>query len=142
MSAGRKEQKQERVARAFELRKAGKTYRQIAEMLDYSHEQVRKDISAILQSIAAETKASAVDLLSIELSRLDDLQFGIWADARRGDKRAIDSVLRIMERRARLLGLDITRNLTVTITPDEIVKMNDEELHELVSSISKNVSAG
>jgi DNA-binding CsgD family transcriptional regulator len=142
MSAGRKEQKQERVARAFELRKAGKTYRQIAEMLDYSHEQVRKDISTILQSIAAETKASAVDLLSIELARLDDLQFGIWADARRGDKRAIDSVLRIMERRARLLGLDITRNLTVSITPDEIVKMNDEELHELVSSISKNISAG
>ena len=142
MSAGRKEQKQERVARAFELRKAGKTYRQIAEMLDYSHEQVRKDISTILQSIAAETKASAVDLLSIELARLDDLQFGIWADARRGDKRAIDSVLRIMERRARLLGLDITRNFNVTITPDEIVKMNDEELHELVSSISKNTSAG
>lgn len=141
MSAGRKEQKTERVQRAFELRKAGKTYRQIGEMLGYSHEAARKDIAAVLSSIVAETKNNAEELLAVELSRLDDLQFGVWADARRGDKRAIDSVLKIMERRAKLLGMDITRNLNVTVTPDDIAKMNDEELNELVSVISKGVGA-
>ena len=47
------EQKAERILRAFELRKAGKSYRQIGEMLGYSHEMARKDIQTHLDLITS-----------------------------------------------------------------------------------------
>lgn len=136
-----REQKIERIQKAFELRKAGKTLRQIADILGYSHEMVRKDIQSVIQTIVAETRDNAQHLVSMELARLDDMQFSLWADARKGDKKAIDTVLRIMERRAKLLGLDINRNVTITVTPEEISKMTDEELNELIHSTSKGSSS-
>jgi hypothetical protein len=42
----------------------------------------------------------------LEAGRLDQLQLAIWKSALAGHLGAIDRVLRIMERRARLFGLD------------------------------------
>lgn len=134
----RNEVKAERVARAFDLRKRGKTYRQIGEMLGYSHEQARQDIQSVLASIVAETKDSAQEVLALELARLDDIQVNVYLEALQGDEKAISAVLKIMERRAKLLGLDVSRSLNVTVTADEISKMSDEELHDLITTVSKS----
>ena len=45
-------------------------------------------------------------VLALELERLDALTLAAWPRARAGDDRAIRVVLRIMQRRAKLLGLD------------------------------------
>lgn len=134
----RNEVKAERVANAFALRKRGKTYRQIGEMLGYSHEQARQDIQTMLAGIIAETKESAQEVLALELARLDDLQVNVYIEAQQGDDKAIGAVLKIMERRAKLLGLDVSRSLNVTVTADEISKMSDEELHDLITTVSKS----
>jgi len=42
----------------------------------------------------------------LEALRLDQMQAALWQRATDGEVRAIDRILRIMERRARLLGLD------------------------------------
>ena len=133
----RNEVKAERVARAFDLRKRGKTYRQIGEMLGYSHEQARQDIQSVLATLVAETKDSAQEVLALELARLDDIQVNVYLEALQGNERAIGTVLKIMERRAKLLGLDITRNLNINMTADEISNMSDEELHDLITTVSK-----
>jgi len=127
--------KTERVQRAFELRKAGKSLRQISELLGYSHEMVRKDINSVIQSIVTETKDLATDMITLELARLNDLQFAVWPDARKGDRKCIDTMLRIMERRAKLLGLDTpvtTKAVNVTLTHAELQAMSDEELQRMI----------
>ena len=46
-------------------------------------------------------------LLQLELDRLDALMRAYWDAALAGDGEAADRVLRIMDRRARYLGLDV-----------------------------------
>ena len=110
---------------------------QIGEMLGYSHEQARQDIQSVLATLVAETKDSAQEVLALELARLDDIQVNVYLEALQGNERAIGTVLKIMERRAKLLGLDITRNLNINMTADEISNMSDEELHDLITTVSK-----
>ena len=45
-------------------------------------------------------------LRDLETERLDRLQLALWPKAMRGDVAAVKAILRLMERRARLLGLD------------------------------------
>lgn len=142
MARMNKAQKAERIQRAFELRKAGKTLRQIADMLGYSHEMVRQDINGVITNLQADAKQSADEMMSLELARLDDMQFSVWAEARRGDRKSIDTVLKIMERRAKLLGFDIQRTVNLTVTKSELERMSDDELHELIDTLTTNTSAG
>jgi len=45
-------------------------------------------------------------LRALELLRLDELLNALWDTAIAGDLKAVDRVLKVMERRAKLLGLD------------------------------------
>lgn len=99
----------ERDAKALELRKAGSTFQQIADVCGYAnapraHEAVTKAIRAIPREAAVEVRA-------LELERLDRLTLAVWDAARNGDRGAIDTVLRLMQRRSRLLGLDLNAPL-------------------------------
>jgi hypothetical protein len=53
-------------------------------------------------------------LRGLELERLDALHAACWPAALAGHLRSIDTVLRIMRRRAALLGLDAPRRHHVT----------------------------
>jgi uncharacterized protein (DUF2336 family) len=46
------------------------------------------------------------EAVRLEEMRLDDLQEGIWQKALAGEPRAVEVALKVLERRARLLGLD------------------------------------
>jgi hypothetical protein len=48
----------------------------------------------------------AEELRTMEVARLDQMLLGLWPKAIKGDTWAVDRVLKIMERRAALLGLD------------------------------------
>ena len=94
----------ERRRKALELRKAGATYEQIAHQLGYHDKShARKEIAEAIDRIVREP---ATEVLDLELSRLDAMLVGLWTKAKGGDGAAIDRVLRIMDRRARYLGLD------------------------------------
>lgn len=43
---------------------------------------------------------------ALEILRLDSLQAGLWDKAMLGDARAASAILRIIQQRVRLLGLD------------------------------------
>lgn len=99
----------ERRRRALNLRKTGFSYRQIAEQLDVTVKTAYNDVQHELKAI---TKEPAEQVLEIELNRLDDLlrvTSAVAFDASRkaGDRLgAIDRALRIMDRRAKYLGID------------------------------------
>ena len=113
-----------RRAQALELRAAGRKYREIAEALDYSSPQhAHRDVKAELDALV---KTPAMEVLAEELDRLDKMLQGLWTEARRGNLQSIDRVLRIMERRARYLGLDAPDRVAVEATVRTTVEIATE----------------
>lgn len=103
-----------RRSQALELRAAGRKWREIADALGYSSPQhACRDGRKALNEL---TEAPAREVLAEELDRLEKLTQAVWKAARGGDVNAIDRVLRIMERRARYLGLDSPEKLEVEAT--------------------------
>ena len=98
------ESRREKAAKALELRKAGFTYDQIATQVGYaSRSGAYKAVNSALQEI---TREPAEVLRSLELERLDALTLAVWRKARQGNVQAIDRVVKLMERRSKLTGLD------------------------------------
>jgi hypothetical protein len=104
----------ERQLQALELRKAGFTYRAIGDKLGVDHTTVYKDIQHELQRLAEQQRDSADELRQLELERLDMLLKGLEPMASVGNPGAVNSYLKVMERRAKLLGLDAPVRQEVT----------------------------
>jgi hypothetical protein len=85
------------------LRAAGFSYRQIGKQLGFSGQAAWLSINSALARTAP--KASDTDR-ELEIQRLDTLFAAIYASATSGSLAAIDAALGIMDRRARLLGID------------------------------------
>lgn len=93
-----------RRAEALELRASGETYQGIADKLyNGSRGSCHRDLARAFDAIDSEPAAA---MRSLELDRLDRMTSGLAERAFEGDTRAVTSMLRIMERRAKMLGLD------------------------------------
>ena len=89
---------------ALELRKTGMTFEAIAKTLGYQSRA--SAFKAVMTAIKELKREPAQELVELELARLDAMLAGLWPSATTGDARSVDSLLRLSERRARLLGLD------------------------------------
>ncbi|MBV6697450.1 hypothetical protein KV557_09970 [Kitasatospora aureofaciens] len=97
----------ERRRDAVRLRIAGKTWQEIADLLGYdSKGGACKDVSRALQKAVTDLALPLEEYRQLELDRLDAMQDALWPKVLDGDTRAIDTALRLMDRRAKLLGLD------------------------------------
>lgn len=90
--------------RALDLRVAGATYEQIGLALALSTTAAYGHVQKALDESRTQTKESADKVRATELRRLDGIVMALWP--KRSDPRFADSILRAMERRSRLLGLD------------------------------------
>jgi hypothetical protein len=124
----------ERRRQALELRKAGATYDVIAQRLGYANRGGA--YKAVMQALQAITAEPAKELLQLELERLDALLLGQWQKAIHGNARAGEVALKVMERRARLLGLDAPVKSQVTVT-DQL----DSEIEKLVAQLAGDSAA-
>ena len=95
---------QEIALKALELRKAGATYEMIAQQLGYKNKGTA--FGAVARLMNQSKREGAKEAFEMELRRLDDLLMSVWPAARQGEMPAIDRALRIMERRAKMLGID------------------------------------
>ncbi len=92
-----------RKARAVELATQGHTYQQIADELGYAN---RGTVHRVVQQTLHAHQADSVDTLrALEVARLDALQQALWDRAMDGHVPAAQAVVRIIEARARVLGL-------------------------------------
>src|SRR5688572_1861256 len=112
MAHGRKTDQQriraaERRGKALAYRKAGASYRAIADALGCSVGTAAHDVAAALATLAEQQQGEAAALRTLEAERLDTLQLGLWPKATSGDVGAVLAILKISERRARLFGLDL-----------------------------------
>lgn len=92
----------QRMAKAVQMIEAGSTYQHVADTLGISKTQAIKDVK---QAIRDTYQGPADELRALEARRLDALQRGIWIDALKGDLKAISTVQRLMDHRAKLFGL-------------------------------------
>ncbi len=143
----------ERRQRVLELRKAGASYRAIGAQLNISEAQAHRDLKAATARLAELERTSAEEYRVIELIRLDDMQLeatrilrathplisggkvlsGFTVDGKAigltddGPKlAAIDRLLKIAERRARLLGLDMQPGATLPSDLEIILRWHDD----------------
>jgi hypothetical protein len=89
---------------AFNLRLAGATFADIGRQLGIAETNARKAYMRQLERLAPI--ADREEQRRLEAQRLDRLQLPHWQKAINGDAEATQTVLNIMARRARLLGLD------------------------------------
>jgi hypothetical protein len=99
--------------RAAQLRAAGATFREIGETLNIDHTWAR---TLVLRALDA-AEYEAADLMRVqEGMRLDRLQRAYWPQALQGDLPAAKLVLSVMDRRARLFGLDAPAKVQAEVT--------------------------
>lgn len=97
-----------RTRKALTLRLQGLTFREVAEQVGVSVATAHKYVTRALADIP---KGEADTLRALECERLDALQAAYWDAALAGNLDAADRVLRIIDRRARLLGLDAPQRM-------------------------------
>lgn len=110
----------ERDLEAVRLYKQGYTFRRISEALGCSIGTAHNAIkSAFDQSLRLSVEEAEI-IRQVELERLDDMFTPAYLKATEGDLRATEICLKIMERRAKYLGLDKQGNFPLA----DIVQVN------------------
>lgn len=100
-----------RQLRALELRLTGMQYEDIANQLGYAD---RAAAYGAVRAVIARREHEAVDeMRTIEGARLDAIAATLWPLVETGDLAAVDRMLKLMQRRAALFGLDLAGRVDV-----------------------------
>jgi len=98
--------------KALELRKSGVSYDAIAGKVGYRSKKAA--FAGVKSALKKTLQEPADEVRKLELERLDTMTLAIANDVRHGNLGAIDRNLRIMKRRAELLGLDAPTKIAPT----------------------------
>lgn len=128
----------EREKIAMQMRLGGATYEQIAKKLDVSTAAAYKIISRVIKRNRDAADESCEQVKEVELARLDVLTQRMMQEIidKKGDAMAAtDRVLRIMQRRAALLGLDAATKTDVTSNGEKIETLRPSEIAARVAAL-------
>ena len=96
------------------LLKARVHYREMAKKLGVSLGTIANDVKQIFQAWAAEQFENVREQAALDLATMNDAIRALTVAVRNGDTQAVTALLRILERRARMLGLDAPQRLEHT----------------------------
>jgi hypothetical protein len=132
-----------KACRAVELVRQGKTYDQVARAVGFANRGTAHRV--VTKALSERLMVGIDELRDIELARLDALQVALWPRVEKGEVRAVNSVMRIIDRRCRILGLYPQRarseksfdTLVIQDTgnPGEATDADGDELEEDVDAI-------
>jgi hypothetical protein len=128
----------EKEQEVVKLRRGGLTWDLIGERVGLSPSGAQK---AFDRSLARVVKDDIEAIRALETERLDLAQSAIWGKVLQGDNPSIANLLRIMERRARLLGIDqpIRQQIEVAVYDGNAVRT---ELERILASRSDSSTSG
>jgi hypothetical protein len=126
--------------RVLELRRVGLTWQRIAEEVGYADHTGA--YAAYKRAIKRTMQQPADELREQEVDRLDRLQVAVWPSAMKGDTRAILTIIRLMERRAKLLGLDKPIKIEQEITTWDGNDTIDRAVRELAALLTADYATG
>jgi hypothetical protein len=124
----------------LELRRVGLTWQRIAEEVGYADHTGA--YAAYKRAIKRTMQQPADELREQEVDRLDRLQVAVWPSAMKGDTRAILTIIRLMERRAKLLGLDKPIKIEQEITTWDGNDTIDRAVRELAALLTADYATG
>lgn len=101
----------------------------IASAMGISPATITSDIKAIFAEWRTDRDICLDGVVEVEISRLERMTAANWEGVLEGKPQAIDRQIRIMERKAKLLGLDKPVESKVELAR----KITDEELERLLS---------
>lgn len=108
-------QARERERQALAMRRAGARYEAIAEELGYAnHTGAYKAVQRAFRRLEARVAEDAAMNRSLDLGRLDEAIAGLVPQVREGNDRAVKALVAVLERRAKLLGLDAPTKTDLT----------------------------
>jgi hypothetical protein len=118
---------------AMKYRIDGYTYKDIVAKLkedlgdelpaSYDQRYCWRDINGSIQKYREEIKETVGDLIHLETQRLDELFTIAMESAREGSMKGVLTALKIMERRAKLLGLNAPEQVVLRDWRDEILDL-------------------
>jgi hypothetical protein len=116
----------ERQLQALDLRRRGYSYRKIAAELECGLTTAFRDCTRHLEDVREKCREKAEQINDLDLERLDEALMAIWDKVEQGDCKSIETMLKIMERRAKMLGLDSPDRHEVktgVATPEEAAQL-------------------
>lgn len=129
MARGKTLEKAEIIKRqqlALQLKQDGWSYRAIGEKLGVDYTTAYKDVKNAVNELNNLKLDSAEDYRALELARLDMLTKGLEPMARVGNPMAVNAYIKVMEQRAKLLGLYAPTKSEYSIK--DLDKLSDDEL--------------
>jgi len=127
----------ERDSRIFKMRQAGVSVSEIAKRFSVSSKVVSLAVNRQLEKLNREDGLVYLDVLRMELERLDALQSALWPLTQHRkvtlddgsevqlepDLKAVQQVLNVFDRRAKLLGMDQTKvNIQTDVTSSSPIR--------------------
>ncbi len=116
---------------AWELRVAGKTYREIAETLEEDDETVRRWILAETESRRADGLREIGAAKELHAARLETLLAANWEPAMRGERDSLSGALKMLEQLAKLQGFNASEKVDVEIKIQRIADETGISIDEL-----------
>ena len=130
----------DREIKVLELRRVGLTWVRIAEEVGYKDHTGA--YAAYKRAIKRTMQQPADELREQELDRIDRLQVAVWPSAMKGDTRAVLTIVRLMERRAKLTGLDMPIKIEQDVTTWTGGDSIDRAVRDLASLLTRNDATG
>lgn len=126
----------DREIRVLEARRAGLTWDQCAQRTGYA--DASGAYLAYKRAIKRTMQQPADELRTAELDRIDRLQLAAWPNAMKGDTKSILTIVRLMERRAKLLGLDMPIKIEQDVTTWDGGESIDRAVRDLAALLTAN----
>lgn len=102
---------------------------------------IQRDV-LVLDKMYQETAAQDIaKAKGLDLERIEELIATIWPAAREGDLKTIDRVIVLLDRRARLLGMDAPTKIDITQRLREIAENAGLDPDEAVAEASRIVAS-
>jgi len=122
------DERREIVNVALNLRSMRFSHRDIATRLGVREPTVAKWIKEALQEQIKNLAYDPKELIQLELNELDHLQAILAPNAEEGQLGSIDRILKIMESRRRLLGIDKPESHDINVSVRQIVGVDPDDI--------------
>ena len=131
--------------RVVDLRKQGYSYRDISKMVGIAPKTAYDHVQAELLEMREKTDMDRESVRTLELERCDFMLRSLHRRIRTGDPMAIGAAIRVLERRAKYLGLDAPEKsafVGTLLSPEEASKMSDTDISTRVKALIDRVTGG
>jgi predicted DNA-binding protein YlxM (UPF0122 family) len=115
--------------KALSMRLAGMSFQEIGDHFGMTRQSAWE---LIHRALAMVPSRQADELRLEENLRLDIAQARIWSKVLDGDLKAVDAFLRISARRARMNGLDLAADVSVSVSVRQDLDVALKQLEEVI----------